>query len=1625
MPAISVARTDTFEKQREKINEISNQIFTISQGGSDLSTGILRLGDGLVGNPSLGFTNEGTLGFFRPVEKTVRWVSAGKKLLDIAEDAVRFYKNSDFVKQQLTQAGLTFTSAGTGYEGGQYTNIDLVGGTGTGGTIDLVVTGFTGTTTNTGSGYIPGSYTSIPLNVNTGSGSGAIADITIDGLAGEIAQAGSAYKPGIYTGVPLTGGSGSNATADIEIQGGTTATGNITSPGSSYEDGTYTSVPTFNQAAQTFVVTATGSPGSYQYVIDGSAQATITLNKGNTYKFDLSDSSNASHVFVITNAAQNLDPTEYYFQKIGSEGSAGAFGYLVVKPSATTAITYECSSHAGMGGNVTLATGGTGSYGVGFAADITVASGAITAVTLVDGFSSPVDYNTGDVLELSPTTFGFNGTGSGFSYTITGLAFTGEVFNVTVVNNGSGYVFGDPLSAADSDLGGGGGSGFSYTVNTYPLIIRDDGITFSDKGTGYAAGEKLSLPGTTTGITGTLGGTVTDVDATLGTGTSVTVTSSVGIVAGMVISVQAGGTGSFPFTPDTTVVSVTNATTIVVSQAPDNAGACVLDFASTNPANEIVVSNAAGIVPGSAVTKTGGAGVLAANTTVTGVALDTNTVTLSDAATTAGSVTLTFTPPYGTPTTDFEYTINAVGVVESFTVNNAGLSYSIGDTLSVSPFDIIQPTTFAVTYVGLNRLTLTGSVATSAFQVGDTITSTGGGFGGSETVAVLQVFSTGSTIDYILVESGSLTDGDTFDNDRTSTGYTVNAAAGEGRFKIDGDFPVNQTIYSGDTYIFDISDSSMSGKEFKLSSFRDGVHPPSKISVTPTYTNGSAVVTMASTTGILVGMDVTITDFTSTVTIPAGTTVQSVDGAGQITLTNAVTNSGTGVATDFLGVEYTDGVEASSTQVKLKVTDTTPTLYIYSNTEENAGGFDNDEWTLTSNTNNPRVFGSGFLITVDAIASSSVITSNLATGAFGAITLTATDVNSTNLTLGTGGVATAPTVNATSITAETITSAAGLALSATSGVSFTSDVSFIDSNVATQILIERQTGKITAKGDIKTEGSFDSNGLLTISDNIIASAANTNIELAPSTGSTVTVTSTGALVIPAGDNANRPTDAAKGKADGAIRYNTQTLQYEGYSSSSSSWSSLGGVRDLDGNTYMLAEETIGANDNNLWFINDNVNTLRVSPFHLEFVNMKKIRSVNVSAPAYSNWNANTPVTVGQYLKWKNNLYEVTGAGTTATSGSEPTHTSGALANGTAELTYSQIAVAPLTFEDIEELRIGPTGDLPLVVNGDLRLSDNVLSTDINDLVLQPNTGKKVNINSVTSLVVPNGTTSQRGTPEQGSIRFNTSDSLFEGYDGANWGSLGGVKDVDQNTYIIPELSAGSNENILYFYNDGANTMQLTKTALDFYAVDTIRSQTSNQFEITANLMTFNSAETTFDNTAADKTFLHTSKQYFDLGVSTGVYVDPILRLDDQGDVYLNTGFGTGNYNGVKVFDGDLKEFELADVKILSEVLTLIKGSSNNGGSNIYSTATAKGAKVVLVAEDTVTNEKEFIEFGVTDDGSNILHTEYGNLRTDYQIVVPTFEYTATNEARLNITLGANVPATNTVKITFSSTITKK
>ena len=103
-----------------------------------------------------------------------------------------------------------------------------------------------------------------------------------------------------------------------------------------------------------------------------------------------------------------------------------------------------------------------------------------------------------------------------------------------------------------------------------------------------------------------------------------------------------------------------------------------------------------------------------------------------------------------------------------------------------------------------------------------------------------------------------------------------------------------------------------------------------------------------------------------------------------------------------------------------------------------------------------------------------------------------------------------------------------------------------------------------------------------------------------------------------------------------------------------------------------------------------------------------------------------------------------------------------------------------------------------------------------DIILDPDgTGKlsvladNVSITGTGALTIPAGTTLERPTPlEQGMIRYNTTDATFEGYDGTNWGSLGGVKDVDGDTYIIAETSAGADNDEIDFYAAGIHVMQL-------------------------------------------------------------------------------------------------------------------------------------------------------------------------------------------------------------------------
>ena len=80
------------------------------------------------------------------------------------------------------------------------------------------------------------------------------------------------------------------------------------------------------------------------------------------------------------------------------------------------------------------------------------------------------------------------------------------------------------------------------------------------------------------------------------------------------------------------------------------------------------------------------------------------------------------------------------------------------------------------------------------------------------------------------------------------------------------------------------------------------------------------------------------------------------------------------------------------------------------------------------------------------------------------------------------------------------------------------------------------------------------------------------------------------------------------------------------------------------------------------------------------------------------------------------------------------------------------------------------------------MKNNRLETATSDMVFNPGSGV-VNVNATGSVRIPAGTTAQRpSVPATGMIRYNTTTSKFEGYDG-NWIVLTGVYDLDADTYI--------------------------------------------------------------------------------------------------------------------------------------------------------------------------------------------------------------------------------------------------
>jgi len=102
------------------------------------------------------------------------------------------------------------------------------------------------------------------------------------------------------------------------------------------------------------------------------------------------------------------------------------------------------------------------------------------------------------------------------------------------------------------------------------------------------------------------------------------------------------------------------------------------------------------------------------------------------------------------------------------------------------------------------------------------------------------------------------------------------------------------------------------------------------------------------------------------------------------------------------------------------------------------------------------------------------------------------------------------------------------------------------------------------------------------------------------------------------------------------------------------------------------------------------------------------------------------------------------------------------------------------------------------------------------------------IDSVAGLQIPVGTTGDRPADVTGRIRFNTSLSAFEGYDGIAWNTLGGVIDVDQDTKIVAEDNPGADNDELDFFTGGIKRATLSNTEFNIESSNIVNIANATQ-----------------------------------------------------------------------------------------------------------------------------------------------------------------------------------------------------
>ena len=253
-------------------------------------------------------------------------------------------------------------------------------------------------------------------------------------------------------------------------------------------------------------------------------------------------------------------------------------------------------------------------------------------------------------------------------------------------------------------------------------------------------------------------------------------------------------------------------------------------------------------------------------------------------------------------------------------------------------------------------------------------------------------------------------------------------------------------------------------------------------------------------------------------------------------------------------------------------------------------------------------------------------------------------------------------------------------------------------------------------------------------------------------------------------------------------------------------------------------------------------------------------------------------------------------------------------------------------------------------------------------------GTNMRVNTTGALQIPVGSSAQRPSAVTGQLRYNSTTSEFEGYDGGAWSTLGGGGIALTDLSIGTSLSASSNGEIAY--NNTTGVFTYTPPDLSTYL-------TSVAF--------------------ADLTTTPTTLAGY--GITDSFTADQ--SLDTTSDVTFNT---------VSVTAGSLTIDGVSKLETASQTLATTAQTS----IDTFATTDYRSCKYTVQATDTVSSEYQIVEVLLIHDGTTAYITTYGIIHTGASEIVSFDADVNAGNVRLLAT-GASANSTQ-YKVTRISTL---